>query len=173
VAVTFVDWDDLHRWALINKALDLGIPEPQETYSSSDHLYSDLDIPVEAKGYLRKSEQTRAGLDAEEIEDLGETGKRHAKGGRGREQHPGRARDAARDEQGETEASPRRQRNRRRTRGAGAAVAGSGAAPTASGDETGTHSSDESGGSDDGTRRPRRRRRRGGAGRESAPANAE
>ena len=28
VAVTFVDWDDLHRWALINKTLDLGIPEP-------------------------------------------------------------------------------------------------------------------------------------------------
>jgi superfamily II DNA/RNA helicase len=33
IAVTFVDWDDLHRWALINKALDLGIPEPEETYS--------------------------------------------------------------------------------------------------------------------------------------------
>jgi superfamily II DNA/RNA helicase len=173
VAVTFVDWDDLHRWALINKALDLGIPEPQETYSSSDHLYTDLDIPAESKGYLRKSEQTRAGLDAEEIEDLGETGKRHAKSGRAREQHSGHARDAAREAPGEAEAGPRRQRNRRRTRGAGAAVAGSGSALT-SGDETGTHSSDEAGGSpDDGARRPRRRRRRGGAGRESAPANAE
>ena len=28
IAVTFVDWDDMPRWALINKALDLGIPEP-------------------------------------------------------------------------------------------------------------------------------------------------
>ena len=28
IAVTFVDWDDLHRWGMINKALDLGIPEP-------------------------------------------------------------------------------------------------------------------------------------------------
>ncbi|TQM62260.1 DEAD/DEAH box helicase [Humibacillus xanthopallidus] len=84
VAVTFVDWDDLHRWALINKALDLGIPDPQETYSSSDHLYSDLGIPTGAKGRLRRSQQTLAGLDAEEIEDLGETGKRHGKtGGRG------------------------------------------------------------------------------------------
>jgi superfamily II DNA/RNA helicase len=39
IAVTFVDWDDLHRWAMINKVLDLGIPEPQETYSSSPHLF--------------------------------------------------------------------------------------------------------------------------------------
>ncbi len=81
VAVTFVDWDDLHRWALINKALDLGIPDPQETYSSSEHLYSDLDIPTDAKGRLRRSQQKLAGLDAEEIEDLGETGKRHGKTG--------------------------------------------------------------------------------------------
>ena len=28
IAVTFVDWDDIPRWGLINKALDLGIPEP-------------------------------------------------------------------------------------------------------------------------------------------------
>ena len=35
IAVTFVDWDDMPRWQLINKALDLGIPEPQETYSTS------------------------------------------------------------------------------------------------------------------------------------------
>ncbi len=92
VAVTFVDWDDLHRWALINKALDLGIPDPQETYSSSDHLYSDLGIPTDAKGRLRRSQQTLAGLGAEEIEDLGETGKRHGKSG-GRDG----ARDGSRD----------------------------------------------------------------------------
>ena len=45
IAVTFVDWDDLHRWAMINKVLDLGIPDPQETYSSSPHLFADLDDP--------------------------------------------------------------------------------------------------------------------------------
>ncbi|PFA94544.1 RNA helicase, partial [Priestia megaterium] len=28
IAVTFVDWDDLHKWALINRALDFGQPEP-------------------------------------------------------------------------------------------------------------------------------------------------
>jgi superfamily II DNA/RNA helicase len=37
-AVTFVDWDDMPRWGLINKALGLSVPEPIETYSSSPHL---------------------------------------------------------------------------------------------------------------------------------------
>ena len=45
-AVTFVDWDDMPRWGLIDKALRLGIPEPVETYSSSAHLYTELDIPA-------------------------------------------------------------------------------------------------------------------------------
>jgi superfamily II DNA/RNA helicase len=52
IAVTFVDWDDLHKWALINRALDFGQPEPTETYSSSPHLFEDLDIPVGTKGRL-------------------------------------------------------------------------------------------------------------------------
>src|SRR5665647_767003 len=53
IAVTFVDWDDLHKWALINKALDFGQPVPMETYSSSPHLFTDLNIPVGSKGRLR------------------------------------------------------------------------------------------------------------------------
>ena len=52
IAVTFVDWEDLHKWALINKALEFGQPEPTETYSSSPHLFSDLDIPEGTKGRL-------------------------------------------------------------------------------------------------------------------------
>ena len=80
VAVTFVDWDDLHRWGMINKTLDLGIPEPQETYSSSEHFFAEMDIPTNATGRLARSERTREGLAAEKVEDLGETGK-HAKGG--------------------------------------------------------------------------------------------
>ena len=55
IAVTFVDWADMHKWALINKALEMGIPEPVETYSSSPHLYDDLDIPKDAKGRLKKT----------------------------------------------------------------------------------------------------------------------
>ncbi|HEX3707503.1 MAG TPA: DEAD/DEAH box helicase [Mycobacteriales bacterium] len=75
-AITFVDWEDGYRWGMINKALDLPFPEPEETYSNSDTLYAELDIPREAKGRLAAAERTRAGLDAEEIEDLGETGQR-------------------------------------------------------------------------------------------------
>ena len=182
VAVTFVDWDDLHRWALINKTLDLGIPEPQETYSNSEHLYSDLEIPAEAKGFLRRSEQTRAGLAAEEIEDLGETGKRHGKGGAGGSGGPGRSTGsgararsgAARREGSEEQASdgdsrPRRNRNRRRTRGAGADAAGAG---TSEGEGSSVEAAAPHGPSEKVTAgaaatgadsRPRRRRRRGGS----------
>jgi superfamily II DNA/RNA helicase len=53
IAVTFVDWDDMHKWSLINKALEMGIPEPMETYSSSPHLFTDLDIPEGSKGRLK------------------------------------------------------------------------------------------------------------------------
>jgi superfamily II DNA/RNA helicase len=49
IAVTFVDWEDLLRWSNIDKALELGVPEPVETYSSSPHLFTDLDIPVGTK----------------------------------------------------------------------------------------------------------------------------
>jgi len=50
VAVTLVDWDELARWSLIDKALGLGCPDPAETYSSSPHLYTELGIPTEVGG---------------------------------------------------------------------------------------------------------------------------
>ena len=127
IAITLVDWDDLHRWALINKALDLGIPEPQETYSSSPHLYAELEIPEGSTGRLPRSQRTRAGLEAEELEDLGETGRSgghpRGDGGHGRAGRPeGRGRDERREERGERGGQPRegggrRRRNRRRTGG--------------------------------------------------------
>src|SRR3954447_651766 len=52
IAVTFVDWADLHRWKMINKALDLPFDEPQETYSTSEHLFHDLGIPVDTLGRI-------------------------------------------------------------------------------------------------------------------------
>jgi superfamily II DNA/RNA helicase len=52
IAVTFVDWADLHRWKMINKALDLPFDEPQETYSTSEHLFHDLGIPSGTKGRI-------------------------------------------------------------------------------------------------------------------------
>lgn len=55
IAVTFVDWDELARWKMINQVLDLGLAEPEETYSSSPHLYEVLDIPVGSTGRVTKS----------------------------------------------------------------------------------------------------------------------
>jgi superfamily II DNA/RNA helicase len=75
VAVTFVDWRDMHRWKTINDALKLGKPEPEETYSTSEHLYAQLDIPREATGTLPRAMRARVGLEAEVLEDIGETGK--------------------------------------------------------------------------------------------------
>jgi superfamily II DNA/RNA helicase len=50
IAVTLVDWDELPRWAMIDKALGLGCPAPAETYSNSPHLYTELDIPTDVGG---------------------------------------------------------------------------------------------------------------------------
>ena len=89
-AITFVDWEDGYRWGMINKALDLPFPEPEETYSTSDYLYEELEIPRTATGKLPRAQRTREGLEAEEVEDLGETGRRRppqrsgdSRGGRG------------------------------------------------------------------------------------------
>lgn len=56
-AVTFVDWDSVPRWSLINKALGLNVPEPVETYSSSPHFFADLDIPKGTKGRLPRAKK--------------------------------------------------------------------------------------------------------------------
>ncbi|MGP9783631.1 RNA helicase [Arthrobacter sp. MYb211] len=58
IAVTFVDWDSVPRWSLINKALGLNVPEPVETYSSSPHFFADLDIPKGTKGRLQRAKKT-------------------------------------------------------------------------------------------------------------------
>jgi superfamily II DNA/RNA helicase len=55
IAVTFVDWEDLARWTHIDKELKFGQPDPTETYSSSEHLFSDLSIPAGTKGRLKAS----------------------------------------------------------------------------------------------------------------------
>src|SRR5699024_9363532 len=111
------------KWAMINKALDLGIPEPVETYSSSPHLFTDLNIPEGTKGRLPRSKRTRAGLDAEQVEDLGETGAHSGRrqGGRGqgggRGSHHSGGRGGQERGQERSQDRPRRRRNRRRTRG--------------------------------------------------------
>jgi superfamily II DNA/RNA helicase len=135
VAVTFVDWRDMQRWKLINDALGIGQPEPAETYSTSEHLFTDLCIAPDASGSLpRELRGARAGLAAEAEEDLGETGRtrsrRRAPGGRSRRSRsrhpddgtnsrnddaPSKKTDAAGGPGDSTES--RAPRRRRRTRG--------------------------------------------------------
>jgi superfamily II DNA/RNA helicase len=135
-AVTFVDWDDVPRWALINKALGLNVPEPVETYSSSPHLYTDLDIPEGTKGRLPRDKRTLAGVDAEILEDLGETGKKNSRGGRdssrsrdGRGRSKGGNREGGRSSDSASQSGERR----RRTSNPEAAPAGEAAAPAVDG----------------------------------------
>ncbi|MFH8473020.1 DEAD/DEAH box helicase [Streptomyces sp. NPDC018000] len=139
IAITLVDWDDIPRWQLINKALDLEFNDPVETYSTSPHLFEELDIPAGTKGVLPRTERTRAGLRAEEIEDLGETG------GRGRKSSAASSAPAVREER-----APRTPRQRRRTRG-GCAVEETAATVPAPSNEVADAPSEP--------RTPRRRRR--------------
>jgi superfamily II DNA/RNA helicase len=180
-AVTFVDWDDIPRWGLINKALDLDIPEPVETYSSSAHLFTDLDIPEGTKGRLPKAAQTRAGLNAEVLEDLGETGKR---GGRATDTRSG-------DSRGRSGSGESRGRSGDRRSGEGRSGEGSGRSARSGDRPRGerparTEVQSAEAGSDPGTgteatptgeraprTRTRRRTRRGGSGASgAAPAPA-
>ncbi|MGW1550317.1 DEAD/DEAH box helicase, partial [Streptomyces sp. NPDC002346] len=130
IAITLVDWDDIPRWQLINKALDLKFNDPVETYSTSPHLFEELDIPAGTKGVLPRTERTRAGLRAEEIEDLGETG------GRGRKSSAPSA-PAVREER-----APRTPRQRRRTRGGSTLTEGTAAAVPAPATEPAQAASD-------------------------------
>ncbi|TQJ60346.1 superfamily II DNA/RNA helicase [Arthrobacter sp. SLBN-83] len=137
-AVTFVDWDDVPRWALINKALGLNVPEPVETYSSSPHLYTDLDIPEGTKGRLPRDKRTLAGVDAEVLEDLGETGKKNARGGRDSSRsrdREGRGRSKGGNREGgrSSDSAGHSGERRRRTSNTEAAPAGEAAAPAADG----------------------------------------
>jgi superfamily II DNA/RNA helicase len=124
VAVTFVDWSDLSRWKMINDVLNLDFADPLETYSTSEHLYAALNISAAAKGVLPRDQRGRAGLEAELLEDIGETGKMRSRsssaGGRARERRPGSTGSRTRTQGGDgdgRDAGSRTPRSRRRTRG--------------------------------------------------------
>ena len=136
IAVTFVDWDDLHKWGLINRGLDFGIPEPVETYSSSPHLYTDLDIPEGTKGRIAPPKAPAA-----------------------RPPREGNASDA-----GSSSGSSASRRRRRTRGGSGGASTAEGASARAEG--AGTHDgkgAEHHDGNAAPAKRRRRRRRSGGA----------
>jgi superfamily II DNA/RNA helicase len=149
IAVTFVDWRDMRKWKLIDESLDLGFAEPEETYSTSEVLFAALNIPPTVTGTLPKADRARAGLDAETIEDIGETGRTRTPRSRSGERS-GRS----------DERSGRSGRDEKRTRTRGGARD---AAHSTNGDGTSADAHDQDGaGARTRTRtRSRRRTRRG------------
>ncbi|MEV4631223.1 DEAD/DEAH box helicase [Micromonospora sp. NPDC049523] len=202
VAITFVDWDDMPRWRIIDKTLGLDMPEPPETYHTSPHLYTDLHIPTDVSGTLPTADRTRVGLSAEVEEDLGgrsrsarrpegrggDSAGRGAGRTRGRRDGDGRsgggrpaaatAPEAPVDQTDEVVRTSTRQRRRRR---AGEVVAGDGTDTGTAGvtavvtDGTGPAAEVTGEGSDEaGTGRGRtRRRRRGGRGSRAGSASTD
>jgi len=122
VAVTFVDWEDMPRWVLIDKSMGLSMPQPPETYHTSPALYSDLDIPTDVSGTLPTAERSRVGLSAEIEEDLGGGRRRRETAPRGRGGRPprgGSSGSSSSSDSGpagntDTEAGERPKRQRRR-----------------------------------------------------------
>jgi superfamily II DNA/RNA helicase len=128
VAVTFVDWADLARWKSINDLLQLGFDDPVETYSTSEHLYSALNIPAGSTGMLPRDQRGRLGLEAESLEDIGETGKTRTR----RPAAPAARRDAG--DHGQARGARTRSRSRTRS---GKPVAGTAGAAASEGDHQG------------------------------------
>ena len=157
VAVTFVDWRDLQRWKLIDDALSLGQPEPEETYSTSAHLYSALRIPQDATGTLPAAKRGRLGLEAEDLEDIGETGRNRSHPTRGGRDAGARNRGSRGDSARGRETGQLRKRVRRRTR-AGLATGDSHGEPAATSSLNGA--ADETAEAAQGRHQPARRRRR-------------
>ncbi|NYJ00501.1 superfamily II DNA/RNA helicase [Nocardioides thalensis] len=128
IAITLVDATDVHRWKMINKALDLPFDEPVETYSTSEHLFHDQGIPPGTKGRVVPP----APVERKPREDRGErrSGDRPAgtrnrnrtrtRGGQPAAASGGEAQgDAAPAADGERPAGANRNRRRRRRRSGG------------------------------------------------------
>ncbi|GAA1307069.1 DEAD/DEAH box helicase [Saccharothrix xinjiangensis] len=181
VAVTLVDWDEEPRWKMISDTLGLGKPEPVETYSTSDHLFAELDIPAGSTGRLPLGLRTRAGLDAEPEENLKSDKKasRRKRRGRGAGEaggdEPTPKSSSSSSPPSEGEEGTKRPRRRRRSR---AGVPSEGAEGTPSEVPAGAPAeaeapSDATDGAGGASRPRRRRRRRTGGGEAAETPSAE
>lgn len=109
-AVTFVDWEEMSKWHLIRIGLKQTSVEPVETYHTSAHLYSDLDIPEDINGVLPKAQRTRAGLAAEKLGKGSRAKSRQST--RSRSRHPGRSHSGTHDSDYHRANSDEQRRNR-------------------------------------------------------------
>ncbi|MQY28286.1 DEAD/DEAH box helicase [Nocardia aurantia] len=175
VAVTLVDWDELNRWAAINAALSLGMPEPVETYSRSPHLYSDLGIPEGTTGALSRKPQRDEDAVVVEREPRATRSRSRRRTRAGQPIDPaaegileatdGGAAEAASPAEGEDADKPRRRRRRRRTGADGAddTTATTDTSSTDDGESTVVAEESDGEGADKPARRRRRRRKPAGA----------
>jgi superfamily II DNA/RNA helicase len=148
VAVTLVDWDELPRWTMIDKALALGSPDPAETYSSSPHLYTELGIPAEASGSVgaprrsrgkRRDAERRGPIDGQGSEKAGRprsgARRRRTRGGQPATGHPDgggtNGETPAETPSGAAAGNPGTSRRRRRRRKPAEVTAATAAAATA------------------------------------------
>jgi len=131
IAVTLVDWDELPRWTMIDKALGLGTPDPAETYSSSPHLYDELHIPTDAGGTIGKPARSSAPKAEREPRERTERpardrSRRRTRGGKPVSGHPeagdqtAAPDDAPAGESSDADRAPRRRRRRRPSKAAAA-----------------------------------------------------
>ncbi len=142
IAVTLVDWDELPRWSMIDKALGLDTPDPAETYSNSPHLYEELNIPADAGGSIGKAKQAdkpkREPREPRAEKPARNRNRRRTRGGKPVSGHPEGTSEqpeasAAPDQDGEAgDGAARPARRRRRRRPSKASTAGT-AAGTAAG----------------------------------------
>ena len=160
-AITFVDWADLHRWKMINKTLDLPFDEPQETYSTSEHLFHDQGIPEGTKGRVVDPAPVERKDRSERPERSGgsDRGPRREGGSSGRNRNRNRSRTRTRSGEKVTAGDGSADTSAPVTAGEPAQVRGDGS-PTSS---SGSSSAGSSAGSGSGDR-TRRRRRRGSGG---------
>src|SRR5699024_9859127 len=135
VAMTLVDWDDMPRWRLINRALGLYFYEPAETYFTSPHFFFDLCIPKCTKCRIphKHSHGEVAGQRkwrrTERQRGLGSARSGERRGGSS-------DRRGASAGSGDEERKPRRRRQRRRTRGGKPVNRPQGGRPTADSNES-------------------------------------
>ena len=112
VAVTLVDWDDLHRWKMIDKALGLPFADPIETYSTSEHVFTGLGIPKDAPARLKPA-APREDRPKRRERSGGDRNRNRRSGGSAGNDKPRRSSDGG-DSSGSSE--KKSQRRRRRTR---------------------------------------------------------
>src|SRR6476646_7699249 len=101
IAVTLIDWDELPRWTMIDKSLGLNTPDPAETYSSSPHLYDELNIPAGTTGTFGEPRKTQAKRSPKEKSGDRPAGTRNRTRQRTRAGEPATAHSAAASEQAE------------------------------------------------------------------------